>query len=232
VLQSEARLLELHRALSKLHLMTALMTLLLLGTSCVQIPRLILYARGETLTEIVDSPTRPDDPFPWLSGASTFMDVGAIFTVLYENHSRTRTACKQRDGRVKWGWRRVLSFPSLIYLFSLFFLSSSPCVSVSSWYAWTSPRVWMGEARRARGLAFWPTLLHGVDEAAWERYAPGGIVTEHKKKTESLTGSSLHANHTTAGQGTGRAITLTVATVPTTAIGPPPATANSSRNAW
>ena len=81
--QSEARLAELYGALRKLNLLTALVTVLLLGTGCVQIPNLQRYMRGETLSSVVRSPTADSDGFPFLSGASTCMNQGALMAILY-----------------------------------------------------------------------------------------------------------------------------------------------------
>lgn len=96
VSQSEARLAELYGALRKLNLLTALVTVLLLGTGCVQIPNLQRYMRGETLSFVVRSPTEDSDGFPFLSGASTCMNQGALMAILYVCTNQTLALHVQR----------------------------------------------------------------------------------------------------------------------------------------
>ena len=50
-------------------------------------------------------------------------------------------------------------------------MTSAAACPLLSWYAWVSPRCLSAAALRSRGLRFWPTLLRGVDEDAWERFA-------------------------------------------------------------
>jgi len=111
-----------------------------------------------------------------------------------------------------------------------------------SWYAYSSPRVWLAAGRRASGLRFWPTLLRGIDESALARYEPAAAA-DKKVKTESVTGGR---NSSLAGSAAAPAAAATAAA----AVGPaggvgtgavavgvrkvasPPLSANSSRNAW
>jgi len=99
----------------------------------------------------------------------------------------------------------------------------------------------MAEARRASGLRFWHTLLHGIDEAALERYAPA---VDNKKKNESVTGgrNSSAAASTAAAAPAAPAPAPVAAAVNATGaanspsgaptVAPPLAKANSTRNAW
>jgi len=115
-----------------------------------------------------------------------------------------------------------------------------------SWYAYSSPRVWLAAGRRASGLRFWPTLLRGIDESALARYEPAAGAADKKVKTESVTGgrnSSLAgsaAATAAAAAATAAAAALVgpagvasgAATVGVRTVASPPLSANSSRNAW
>lgn len=91
VSQSAARLSELRGALHKLNLLTALVTVILLGTGSVQVPDLLDYFGGAALPAVVHSPTGPDDPYPLFNLASTALDQLSIIAIL----SATNAACAQ-----------------------------------------------------------------------------------------------------------------------------------------
>lgn len=87
VSQSDARLAELHGALRKLNWLTALVTVILLGTASVSLPDLMSYFEGAALPAVVHSPTGPDDPFPVFNLATTALNQAAVVAILSDNNN-------------------------------------------------------------------------------------------------------------------------------------------------
>ena len=68
------------RALRKLVLVTALVSLLLVGTVCAQIPTLLKYLEGGVIASVVRSPTHAADPYP---ATNALVNQGALATIIW-----------------------------------------------------------------------------------------------------------------------------------------------------
>ena len=80
---TDLRLLELTRALRKLVLVTALVTLLLVGTVCAQVPTLMKYLEGGVIASVVRSPTHSSDPYPATNALAALVNQGALATIVW-----------------------------------------------------------------------------------------------------------------------------------------------------
>ena len=74
---------ELTRALRKLVLVTPLVTLLLVGTVCAQIPTLLKYLEGGVIASVVRSPTHAADPYPATNALVALVNQGALATIVW-----------------------------------------------------------------------------------------------------------------------------------------------------